>query len=192
MNERVRVVSLFSVGLVVAAFSRSRSKEELALGLVSLMLVGVVYFDQTRLSTEGSSAHASSTLPNAPQLPWQTDSPSMPHVAVIYAPTVPETVEVHGGEDAEVHAGEDAEVHAEEDAGEHPSEVLQQRRLVMQDYMMQPSETRKPTAAVLNSYIESLARQHRAENSHDPSLKRSESTRLHTSTRFALDQLFKK
>jgi len=164
MNERVRVVSLFSVGLVVAAFSRSRSKEELALGLVSLMLVGVVYFDQTRLSAEGSSAHASSTLPNAPQLPWQTDSPSMPHVAVIYAPTVPETVEVH--------AGEDAEVHAEEDAGEHPSEVLQQRRLVMQDYMMQPSETRKPTAAVLNSYIESLARQHRAENSHDPSLKR--------------------
>ena len=165
MNGRVRLVSLFGMALVVASFVRTRSKGEFALGLVSLMLVGVVYFDQTRRLDGGDAAPVvepvASPDPAAQPKPTEVRPSTMPDLLLLnvpsdgleYGPELPQTTEA-------------------EPVAEHPKEMLEKRQLMMQDYMMQPSVTRKPTASVLNSYIESLARQHRAENSRDPSLRR--------------------
>lgn len=167
MNEKVRLVSLLSMGLVVAAFARSRSKGELALGLISLMLVAVVYFDQRRPST---IPHASLAPPVEP-LGSFADIHNASSAQTDEATPV-ETTPGDATVPAVMFIGDtDASSHADVSGHEHPGDVLEKRQAMLQDYMMQPSVTRKPTSAALNAYIMSIARQHRVENSADPSLK---------------------
>lgn len=180
MNGQTRLVSLLGVALVVAAFLRTRSKGEFALGLVSLMLVGVVYLDQTRrLDGDAPSLAEPAARPGPAEADPGLVGPTMPDVVLLNVTSGEEAyASLHGAatqEGAEAQEGSMAQEKPEaqeEPEAQHPKEVLEQRQLQLQDYMMQPSVTRKPTASVLNSYIESLARQHRAENSRDPSLRR--------------------
>ena len=163
MKEKVRLVSLFAMALVVAAFARSRSRSEFALGLVALMLVGVVYFDQARSSapTEDSlpSAVRDAPVPERNQVTEKKEStaqvfPAPDPAALIVVDATQATSECPMREE------------------EHPADVLEKRQVMLQDYMMQPSVTRKPTSSALNAYIKSIAEHHRAENSADPSLRR--------------------
>ena len=165
MNGKVRLVSIFAIALVVAAFARSQSRSEFALGLVALMLVGVVYFDQARSSapTEDSLASAVRDAP-VPEMTQVTEvEEATPEVFPAPAPAALIVVDA-------AQATSECPMREEE---QHPADVLEKRQLMMQDYMMQPSVTRKPTSSALNAYIKSIAEQHRAENSADPSLRRT-------------------